>query len=40
MNQEQVKEKLFQLNKNVEDFSLLFSGKKSRKVNGLYKAGR
>ena len=37
MNQEQVKEKLLQLNRNAEDFSLLFSGKKSRKVNGLYK---
>jgi hypothetical protein len=37
MNQEQVREKLLQLDGNVEDFSLLFSGKKSRKVNGLYK---
>ncbi len=38
MNQEQVKEKLLQLNRNVEDFSLLFSGKKSRKVHGHYKS--
>jgi hypothetical protein len=37
MNQEQVKEKLLKLNRNIEDFSLIFSGKKSRKVNGLYK---
>jgi hypothetical protein len=36
MNQEQVKEILLQLNDEVEEFSLIFSGKTSKKVNGLY----
>lgn len=36
MNQEQVKEKLLILVDGKDDFTLLFSGKKSRKVNGLY----
>lgn len=37
MNQEQVKEKLLQLkNDNIDDFKVIFSGKKSKKVNGLY----
>ncbi|HON77336.1 MAG TPA: hypothetical protein PK544_02500 [Spirochaetota bacterium] len=36
MNQEQVKEKLLQIDGNVTEFSVLFSGKKSRKVDGLY----
>ena len=36
MNQDQVKEILLQLNEDVEEFSVIFSGKESRKVNGLY----
>lgn len=36
MNQEQVKEKLLEIDSDIEDFSLIFSGKTSRKVNGLY----
>jgi hypothetical protein len=37
MNQDQVKEKLLKLHDCGEDFTLIFSGKKSKKVNGLYK---
>lgn len=37
MNQDQVKEMLLGLEKNVEDFSVVFSGKESKKVDGLYK---
>ena len=37
MNQDQLKEKLLQIESDVEEFTLLFSGKKSKKVNGLYK---
>ncbi|MBI9106336.1 MAG: hypothetical protein JEZ04_06275 [Spirochaetales bacterium] len=36
MNQEQVKEILLKLNEDVEEFLLIFSGKSSKKVNGLY----
>ncbi|OHD64185.1 MAG: hypothetical protein A2176_00915 [Spirochaetes bacterium RBG_13_51_14] len=36
MNQEQVKEKLLELDRGVEDFSVIFSGKASKKVDGLY----
>ncbi len=37
MNQEQVIEKLLQIERDVEDFSVTFTGKKSKKVDGLYK---
>lgn len=37
MNQDQVKEALLRLEPEVEEFSLIFSGKQSRRVNGLYK---
>ena len=37
MNQDQVKEKLLKLYDCKEGFSVIFSGRKSRKVNGLYK---
>jgi len=37
MNQEQVKTTLLTLKSDVEDFSVILSGKKSSKVNGLYK---
>ncbi|MBN2038680.1 MAG: hypothetical protein JW864_01465 [Spirochaetes bacterium] len=37
MNQEQVVRKLLELDSNVEDFIVTFSGKKSKKVDGLYK---
>jgi hypothetical protein len=37
MNQDQVKEKLLQLRGDVSDFTLLFSGKQSNRVDGLYK---
>ena len=37
MNQDQVKTKLLELDKSVEDFTITFSGKKSKKVDGLYK---
>jgi len=37
MNQDQVKEKLLSIEDAPLEFSLVFSGKKSRKVNGLYK---
>ena len=36
MNQDQVKEQLLRLEDDVEEFSLIFSGKSSKKVNGLY----
>lgn len=36
MNQDQVKEILLQLNDDVEEFFVIFSGKSSKKVNGLY----
>lgn len=36
MNQDQVKEKLLQLDGKVEDFAVIFSGKTSKKVDGLY----
>jgi hypothetical protein len=36
MNQDQVKEILLRLEPDVEEFSLIFSGKQSRRVNGLY----
>ncbi|QEN07597.1 hypothetical protein EXM22_06195 [Oceanispirochaeta crateris] len=36
MNQEQVKEKLLQIDSEVADFDLIFSGKESKKVDGLY----
>lgn len=37
MNQDQVKDILLQLRPDTEEFDLLFSGKSSKKVNGLYK---
>ena len=37
MNQDQVKEKLLSIEDAPLDFTLVFSGKKSKKVNGLYK---
>ncbi|MCU0822693.1 MAG: hypothetical protein MUC95_09525 [Spirochaetes bacterium] len=37
MNQEQVKKKLLQLDREVEHFEVVFSGKESKKVDGLYK---
>lgn len=37
MNQDQVKEALLSLNVSTVEFTLLFSGKASKKVNGLYK---
>ncbi len=36
MNQDQVKQKLLELDGSVKDFTVIFSGKKSGKVNGLY----
>lgn len=36
MNQDQVKQQLLRLDPQVEEFSVILSGKKSRKVNGLY----
>lgn len=36
MNQDQVKEQLLRLRDDVEEFFLIFSGKSSKKVNGLY----
>ncbi len=38
MNQDQVKDALLQIEDAPLEFSLIFSGKKSKKVNGLYKA--
>jgi hypothetical protein len=37
MNQDEVKEKLLAIEDAPLDFTLIFSGKKSKKVNGLYK---
>ncbi|MBN1798955.1 MAG: hypothetical protein JW822_10275 [Spirochaetales bacterium] len=37
MNQDQVKQLLLTLRSDVEEFFVIFSGKKSKKVNGLYK---
>lgn len=37
MNQDQLKDKLLQLDDTVIDFAVIFSGKESKKVNGLYK---
>lgn len=37
MNQDQVKQKLLKLETPEKDFSVIFSGKESRKVDGLYK---
>ena len=37
MNQEQIREKLLQIRDTDEFFTVILSGKKSRKVNGLYK---
>ena len=36
MNQEQVKDKLLMINSEVSDFTVTFSGKSSKKVDGLY----
>ena len=36
MNQDQVKQLLLELDRKIPDFSLIFSGKKSNKVDGLY----
>lgn len=36
MNQDQVKDKLLQIDDQVEDFTLIFSGKTSTRVDGLY----
>lgn len=36
MNQENVKENLLKIDSEVSDFALIFSGKESRKVDGLY----
>jgi hypothetical protein len=38
MNQEQIREKLLQIRDTDEYFTVILSGKKSRKVDGLYKA--
>ena len=37
MNQSQIKDLLLRLEEDVEEFSVIFSGKKSLKVDGLYK---
>ncbi|MDR1231049.1 MAG: hypothetical protein LBK61_06585 [Spirochaetaceae bacterium] len=37
MNQEQVKEKLESVHKSPVDYTVIFSGKKSQRVNGLYR---
>ncbi|MDR1179089.1 MAG: hypothetical protein LBK44_01180, partial [Spirochaetales bacterium] len=37
MNQDQVKKQLLRLEADTEEFSVVFTGKKSRRVNGLYK---
>ena len=36
MNQDQVKEQLLRLEDDIEEFFLIFSGKRSKKANGLY----
>jgi hypothetical protein len=38
MNQDQVKTQLLKLEPDTEEFTVIFTGKKSRKVNGLYKS--
>jgi len=40
VNQDQVKEKLLKLHECAEYFTVIFSGKKNRKVNGLYKTDK
>jgi hypothetical protein len=40
MDQEKVKRLLRSLYECTEDFTVIFSGKKSKKVNGLYKPGK
>jgi hypothetical protein len=37
MNQDQIKEKLLRIERDIPDFSVILSGKKSKKVDGLYK---
>ncbi len=37
MNQDQIKRTLLQIDEDVEDFHVILSGKKSRRVDGLYK---
>lgn len=37
MNQDQLKQILLKIKEDVDEFDLIFSGKKSRKVDGLYK---
>jgi len=39
MTQDQVKEKLLKIDDAPQEFTVIFSGKKSKKVNGLYKPG-
>jgi hypothetical protein len=39
MNQDMVKERLQKLYKSSAEYTVIFSGKKNRKVNGLYKCG-
>jgi hypothetical protein len=36
MNQDQVKERLLQIREDVEEFAVIFSGKKSKKAHGIY----
>jgi hypothetical protein len=36
LNQDQIKEKLLQLDGDTEDFQVIFSGKSSRRIDGLY----
>jgi hypothetical protein len=36
MNQDQVKEKLLTIKEDIEEFSLIFSGKESKRANGAY----
>ena len=37
MNQDQVKDMLLSLENNVPEFSVIFTGKESKRVDGLYK---
>jgi hypothetical protein len=39
MNQDQVKERLRKLHQSAVDYTVIFSGKKSKRVNGLYNPG-
>ncbi|GHT52534.1 hypothetical protein FACS1894106_1480 [Spirochaetia bacterium] len=39
MNQDQVKDRLLKLHDCTDEFTVIFTGKKSKKVNGLYKPG-